>query len=266
MVALPEGKTVPDISDHTILIIMLAFDFIVALVVPLEFAVSEIRHRRAKTMDPTIAVVPPLPRLRWPFLALAAVALTSTFTYLVYVASPRQVELPPDLLQGHPPYVVGPADSYFDGRPLGIWWNLNNLEVMSSGMIIPNKPPINQIAAFELPAKNLGNNEVKLVSAVITSAVDGTQLPMLVASADGPIKSEEAAPVPPQAEFSFRVSFVTDFHALSEEQFLRQWSGFYVQIQTDTQKIRHYVSPDDIRVALARYHPELRPHVTKAKP
>jgi hypothetical protein len=69
---------VPDSSAIT-----LVCDIVVAVVVSTEFGVAEYRHLAARRAAMTEGTpLPPRPRLAWPFVAIAAAALVSTFAYL----------------------------------------------------------------------------------------------------------------------------------------------------------------------------------------
>jgi hypothetical protein len=150
----------------------------------------------------------------------------------------------------------GGDDVAFDGRPLGVWWQIALLRIDTS----PNP----SISGFTVQAKNLGDDEVTLKAAYLVSGIDGSQIPLSVnAYPEGPIHIDEAGPVPPKAPLEFSATFSEQ----AEASFVKKWGHFFVVIETGTQKIRHEITAEEVRRQIDQAKgPESGPHIVKRKP
>jgi hypothetical protein len=159
---------------------------------------------------------------------------------------------------------AGPIDSDFEGRPLGFLWNSAYLEIQAQPQ--SDGSSAITISTYMVSGKNLGPEEITLTDAYIVSAIDSAKLDFKInATPGGMIDIKDASPIPASAGFQLQANFRLNNQAVPENEFLKQWSSFYVVIEANGEKIRHFIDRTIIHRQLDVNHPELFPHVTKRR-
>ncbi len=131
---------------------------------------------------------------------------------------------------------TGPIDEDFEGRPLGFLWDASYLDIQRA----PNSVTI---ATYLISAKNLGAEEITLNYAYIISSIDSTKLELKIAAVpDGMIDIKDASPIPAGAPFQLQANFRQNNQAVVEGEFIKTWDSFYVVLEANGEKIRHFVS------------------------
>jgi hypothetical protein len=245
-------------SEQTLIFLSTILEALVLVFVGYEVVVGEARHRR--TMSSLTEVSTPSRRISMRlglFIVLISSALWATVVFGYRAA------FPPETPAAHYLTTADSSDpSLYEGRPLGVWWASEYLELASVTM--PGSVIDVRATGYLVRARNLGSEEVNLRSATMVSGIDSTQIQMKISAIPGGfILPEEAAPIPPGAEFAFHAQFGNGPSGLSESEFMKEWATFSVVIQTDNQKIRREFPADDIRAQFNRNHPERAPLVTR---